>query len=112
MNEENNKSQIAVWILSILLVFLVIWCKNNSEERITNYMGTTQGEICSIDKFDGGGKDITYKYKVGNREFYESALVPIDICDNPHDCIGIKFIVEYQISKPSNSRIIINGIRY
>ena len=84
---------------------------NNQQRDIDNNLGNTYGIILDYLPSGKGGKSIEYKYYV-DKYYIEYAVIPSKKEFKNKIINGKKYLVEYSIKDPSNSRIIIDGNKY
>lgn len=97
-----------VLIIAMLVFFGVVYfLLNNTQRQIDNHLNVTQGKI--IEYYSRG--IIKYSYAID--KYYESyAKIPSSAEFKASIFFDKNYLIEFSRVDPSNSRIIIDGVRY
>lgn len=109
---EGNDKAIKSTIFMIALGIGIYFILNSKQREIDKHFGVTQGMVTNYLPSGRGGKKIEYKYFI-SKYYVAYAVVPSDNIFKASKIFFDKnYLIEYSTVDPSNSRIVIDGVRY
>jgi len=99
----------------LFVVFLIVFylVKPHKEKRIFDNKGETIGVITDYYVIFPQSHYLVYEYQVDNIQYRNkvSAEKVFESCNEDRKCIGLKFLVIYDVDAPKNSLIILEQPR-
>lgn len=104
-NLKDTMTIVGLVIFSIL-VYLYL---HNQQREIDDNLGVTTGRILRYLPSGKGGKQVEYFYL---ERYTEYAEIPSEDSFKKKISLTKEYVIEYSIKNPSNSRIIIDSVKY